>query len=84
MRMEQGSHQQEKTESLLEESMSSGNNSFSLAELRHFPLAGIVVEQEDILASSCWSSKVVSLPAQNCKVRRYVCQFPLEGFLTPF
>ena len=37
-----GSHKQGKNESSLEESKSSGDNSFSLAELHPFPLAGLV------------------------------------------
>lgn len=44
---------EEKNESSLEESRSSGDHGFSLAELRHFPLAG----KEESLPSSCWGSE---------------------------
>lgn len=43
-----------------------GDSSFSLAELRHFPLAGLVAGQEEKLPSSCVGSSVTSF--LKCKV----------------
>ena len=52
----------EKNESSLEESKSSGEYGFSLAELQRFPL-GLVAGQERSLPFSYCGSKVVALPA---------------------
>ena len=61
-RTRKGRYQQGNNESSLEENKSSGDNSFSLTKLQHFPLAGLVAGQEGNLPFFCWSIKVVALP----------------------
>ena len=47
-RTRKGSHQQGKSESLLEESKSLGDDNFSLAELWCLALAGLVVGKKEV------------------------------------
>ena len=69
-----------------------GDDSFSLAELPCFPLAGLVAGQEENLPSSCIGSKVETPSCWRLKVclflfgindENMVCELPQQAFRTP-